>query len=287
MPAAAAIRMARRIACLRLTAEPYTTAWRAPIDRPPPQPLLSLAHSSEVRGVQGAEPASRRATVLLVQDVAAFRDLETTFLRRHELRVIAAETGDAAHRSARSDLPQIVMVDFADAAASLALCGELKSDPTLERVPVVLVLPRTSRVAGEAAGADAVIFKPVVQREFLDAVRRFVALTERRARRTPINLRFTWRTEGGVVGHSFSRDLSPSGAFLESERIPPMGCPLQLAFRLAGEENEIVCRAHVRNVPQVGSLGFGVEFADLPDSDRGRLERFVESVLQRSLSTKP
>jgi len=236
--------------------------------------------------MEGAQPISRQATVLLVQDVAAFRDLETTFLRRHELRVIAAETGEAAQRKARTDVPQIVLVDFADAQATLALCGELKADPSLTRVPVVLVLPRTSRAAGEAAGADALIFKPVVQREFLDAVRRFVPLTERRARRTPVNVRFTWRTEGGVVGHSFTRDLSPSGAFLESDRIPPMGCPLQLVFRLTEDEPEISCAAHVRNVPDVGHLGFGVEFADLRDEDRMRLARFVEGVLQRSLASR-
>ena len=236
--------------------------------------------------MQGAQPASGQATVLLVQDVAAFRDLETTFLRRHELRVIAAESGDAARQCAHSDPPQIVLVDFADAAASLALCGELKADESLARVPVVLVLPRTSRAAGQAAGADAVIFKPVVQREFLDAVRRFVPLTERRARRTPVNLRFAWQTEGGVVGQSYSRDLSPSGAFLESERIPPLGCPMNLRFRLEQAEPEIACLAHVRNVPELGALGFGVEFADLSDADRQRLERFVEGVLKRSLASR-
>ena len=168
----------------------------------------------------------------------------------------------------------------------MALCGELKADPTLTRVPVVLVLPRTSRAAGKAAGADALVFKPVVQREFLDAVRRFVPLTERRARRTPVNLRFTWRTEGGVVGHSFSRDLSPSGAFLESDRIPPLGCPLHLSFRLAEGDAEIGCGAHVRNVPEAGQLGFGVEFADLPEEDRMRLAHFVDGVLQRSLASR-
>lgn len=235
--------------------------------------------------MEGASTAPRQATVLLVQDVAAFRDLETTFLRRHELRVVAADSGDAARRSARTDRPHIVLVDFADAASSLTLCAELKADALFDGVPVVLVLPRTSRAAGDAAGADALIFKPVVQREFLDAVRRFVPLTERRARRTPVNLRFTWRTEGGVVGHSFSRDLSPSGAFLESERIPPLGCPLRLRFRLTGEDPEIVCGAHVRNVPDLGSLGFGVEFADLGEEDRARLEGFVEDVHHRSLTS--
>jgi len=236
--------------------------------------------------VEAAQPVPGQATVLLVQDVAAFRDLETTFLRRHELRVFAEASGEAARRRARTDPPQIVLVDFADARASVALCSELKADPTLTRVPVVLILPRTSRAAGKAAGADALVFKPVVQREFLDAVRRFVPLTERRARRTPVNLRFTWRTEGGVVGHSFSRDLSPSGAFLESDRIPPLGCPLHPSFRLVEGEAEIGCGAHVRNVPEAGQLGFGVEFADLPEEDRMRLAHFVDGVLQRSLASR-
>jgi CheY-like chemotaxis protein len=245
-----------------------------------------------VERVQAADRAPRQATVLLVQDVVAFRDLETTFLRRHELRVIAADSGEEARRRARTDPPQIVVVDFAEAAASLELCAGMKSDAQLAGVPVVLVLPRTSRAAGKAAGADALIFKPVVQREFLDAVRRFVPLTERRARRTPVSLRFSWRTEGGVAGSSFSRDLSPSGAFLQSERIPPLGCPLRLTFRLTGDDRDIVCAAHVRNVPdmglpEVGASGFGVEFMDLGEEDRARLEGFVERVLHRSLSSNP
>jgi hypothetical protein len=42
----------------------------------------------------------------------------------------------------------------------------------------------------------------------------------------------------------------------------------------------------VRNVPEVGQLGFGVEFADLPEEDRTRLAHFVDGVLQRSLASR-
>jgi hypothetical protein len=57
-------------------------------------------------------------------------------------------------------------------------------------------------------------------------------------------------------------------------------------LRLTGDEAEIGCGAHVRNVPEVGQLGFGVEFADLREEDRVRLVRFVDGVLQRSLSSR-
>jgi CheY-like chemotaxis protein len=230
-------------------------------------------------------PAAKPATVLLVQDVAAFRDLETTFLRRHELRVQVVESPAAVRRRRAGDgRPDLVVVDLVASGETVELCASVKADADLAGVPVIAVLPRTARAAGEAAGADAIVYKPVVQREFLDAIRRFVPLAERRSRRTPAALRFTWTTEGGVTGQSISRDLSTSGAFLESDRVPPVGCPLDLAFRLPGDEREIACGAHVRNVPQHGALGFGVEFDGLEPEDLSRVQAFVDALHRRSLA---
>src|SRR5262245_44191980 len=100
-PTAAAHRRSssRRTVCLRVTLIGRTLPG-APIDRSAALPLLSAAECNEGVRVERVQLVPPQATVLLVQDVAAFRDLETTFLRRHELRVIAEESGEAARRRA-------------------------------------------------------------------------------------------------------------------------------------------------------------------------------------------
>jgi len=120
----------------------------------------------------------------------------------------------------------------------------------------------------------------------VDTVRRFVPLTARRGPRCPVNLRFSFEGAGGA-GQAFSRDLSACGVFLKNDRVLPPGQRLSLRFRLPGDEAEIACGGIVRSTDGTGRglpPGFGVEFLDLAEEDRVRLERFVGGFARRSLA---
>lgn len=229
-----------------------------------------------------------RPTVLLVEGLQAYVDLEKTFLRREDVRVLTAKQDAGVLDLARLERPDVVVVDVGPSEpGGVALCRSFKADARLARIPVVLVLTRPLADEGREAGADAIAIKPIVKREFLETIRRFLLLSERRAVRQPVNLRFTFEF-GSQVGQVFSRDLSPRGAFLKSDRPVPTGSEISLRFRLPGDPQDIACRAVVRSdLPQTGpghAPGFGVEFEDLADQDRERLERFMERQARRSLT---
>ena len=231
--------------------------------------------------------ARSRATVLLVEDVQPYLDLQTTFLSRHDVRVLVAPQGAAVTELARRERPDVAVIDVvASDPVGLDVCRALKDDDVVGSIPVVLVLSRTMADRAREVRADGVVLKPIVQREFLEAIRRHVALPERRAVRHPVNLRFRYAL-GGETGQAFSRDLSPHGAFLKTDRPVPTGATIDVRFRLPGDEREIACGALVRSAGDGGATGphapgFGVEFQGMASADRERLEDFVDRHSGRS-----
>lgn len=119
--------------------------------------------------------------------------------------------------------------------------------------------------------------------ELLQAVRRIAPMRPRRYPRARVNIRFEIAYRGRK-GQAFSRDLSPGGAFLRTDRAPEIGSTIELRFRLPGDPTPMACDGVVRSgTPGIaagfGLTGFGVEFRGLPDADRERLERFVRHCL--------
>jgi CheY-like chemotaxis protein len=212
---------------------------------------------------------------------------ESSFLQRNDVRVVPAKHGKEALDVAKREAPCLVVVDVEPGGRSgFTTCALLKNDPTIRKVPVVLVLHREDAGSWRETGATTLVFKPVAQEDLLDTIRRFVAVPERRAARCHANLRFTYST-GGETGQAFSRVLSSSGVYLKSDRAPRCGAELTLRFHLPGEKNEIACSGVVRTTTSEEATssagpGFGVEFETIDGPDRGRLARFVESHGERS-----
>lgn len=224
--------------------------------------------------------------VLIVEGAGMQLETERTFLRRGEFSVVESPQGAAAVEAARNGRPDLVVIDVGEAGQGLATCRAIKAEAQTRGLPVVLVGPRTVSPRGEEAGADAFLAKPVVQREFLEAVRRFVPVAVRRARRQVVNLRFAWTFEGSR-GSALSRELSPRGVFLKCERDFPVGATLTLRFRIPGETDDVVCDGVVRNVDVPGrgaplGPGVGLEFDALADEDARRLSSWLDREARRA-----
>lgn len=223
--------------------------------------------------------------VLIVDGAGMQLETERTFLRRGEFAVLQAPQGGAALEAARTERPELVVIDVGEAGRGLATCRAIKADAQTRGLPVVLVGPRTARPDAEGAGADAFLAKPVVQREFLEAVRRFVPVAVRRARRQVVNVRFGWAFEG-TRGSALSRELSPRGVFLKCDRDFPVGARLTLRFRIPEESDDVVCGGVVRNVDVPGrgaplGPGVGLEFDALEDDDARRLASWLDREARR------
>jgi signal transduction histidine kinase/response regulator of citrate/malate metabolism len=134
----------------------------------PVVPMVSRAH--------GDTP---RARVLLADDNADMRDYVHRLLSA-QYDVVAVPDGVSALAAARQHRPDLVLADvMMPSLDGFGLVRELRSDPDLTGVPVVLLSARAgeeARVEGWGSGADDYIVKPFGARELLARIESHVNL---------------------------------------------------------------------------------------------------------------
>ena len=74
---------------------------------------------------------------------------------------------------------------------------------------------------------------------------------------------------GRSTFHELIKDISPGGAFIESENKLPVGESLELAFRFPSYHQTISLAGHI---VRRDASGYGIRFQDLP-SDRPQASR--------------
>lgn len=111
-------------------------------------------------------------TVLIVEDHADIRRLIRMTLEFEDCQIHEAGDAEAGLLAVRQLRPDVVFLDvmMPGERNGLALCREIKSDPALAGVKVLLLSARGSsadRDAGLQAGADAYVVKPFSPMELL------------------------------------------------------------------------------------------------------------------------
>ncbi|MFI5279246.1 MAG: two-component system response regulator, partial [Gemmatimonadales bacterium] len=130
--------------------------------------------------------------VLVVDDVAySRRALRSVFLSAG-YAVLAAEDGQRALEIAREERPDLIVTDILmPRLDGFQLCRAIKTDPVLQRVPVVFYTgsygEAADRELGLSLGAAAYLVKPLEPKELLDAVTKAVGLAPAELkRRAPV-----------------------------------------------------------------------------------------------------
>jgi signal transduction histidine kinase/DNA-binding response OmpR family regulator len=124
-----------------------------------------------------AEPATAVAavagagqTILVIDDDATARDLMLRSLARDGFRVVTAASGDEGIEAARRERPSAITLDvMMPGKDGWAVLEELKADPVLGEIPVIMVSMVEDRSMGYALGASEYLTKPV-NREQLSRV---------------------------------------------------------------------------------------------------------------------
>ncbi len=109
-------------------------------------------------------------TVLVIEDDPGARDLLTRFLTKEGYRVETAASGEDGLRLARELHPEIITLDvMMPGMDGWAVLSELKADPELADIPVVMLTIADNKNLGYALGAADYLTKPI-QRDRLLAV---------------------------------------------------------------------------------------------------------------------
>lgn len=120
------------------------------------------------------------AKILVVDDIAPNVKLLEAKLAREFFRVITAMSGPEALEKARTEKPDVILLDIMmPGMDGFEVCERLKADPETQNIPVVMVTALTDisdRVRGLEAGADDFLSKPVNDLALMSRVRSLIRL---------------------------------------------------------------------------------------------------------------
>jgi signal transduction histidine kinase/CheY-like chemotaxis protein len=119
----------------------------------------------------GAMPAG--ATILVIDDDASARDMLSRVLLREGYRVITAADGTEGLRLARTVHPALITLDIMMRGLDgWGVLSQLRSDPALVDVPVVVVTVVDDRGLGFALGATEYLTKPIDRERLVGVLQR-------------------------------------------------------------------------------------------------------------------
>jgi len=197
---------------------------------------------SESRGSQ------RDCTILIVDELAYFRELGSVFLARAG-RVLTAATAAEGLEIARREQPDVVITDLDMPVCDGAeLCARIRRDPLLAYTPVVIVIGTNDphdHARAICAGATDILAKPLSRTSLIESVGRLTRHERPVGRprvemQEPVQLRLQGRAVNGTL-----RNLSRGGAFVELEEPLPSGPEIELDFHIPGSLRALAPSAQV------------------------------------------
>ncbi|MBJ6748875.1 response regulator [Geomonas anaerohicana] len=222
-------------------------------------------------------------TILLVDDLQMFLEIEKDFFKHTDVKVVTARDGVEALEAVKHHKPALVFMDLQmpnmDGASC---CKAIRSNPKHADTPVVLISSSTvekDRDDSFAAGCNYFLSKPAGRDRFLEIAREFIPGIDRREKRLPCSLPATMQHNGAPVPCSLY-DLGVEGAYVVTDIAARAGNVLQLSFTLPdGTMVDTAARvvwsdASGKNRPK----GIGVKFALLPKPLRSALAQALENM---------
>lgn len=235
------------------------------------------------------KPNKNKKTLLVVDDVELFIQLQISHLGYQRYNIHTASSGSEGLETARSLKPDLILLDlFMPDMNGDQICRILKSDPETASIPVVLVSSGTrglSKTVSISSKCDGLIFKPVRRDLLLSVVENLLGTNQRVQERVQVS----------IPGTAFHDDetrqirlhtLSSEGAFVEIEPQPIRGDLMELSFSLPDEDDEIYVRAAAvvwcGCLEKGGPEGAGVYFLTIDADKKERIANFVQSRINRS-----
>jgi signal transduction histidine kinase/CheY-like chemotaxis protein len=140
-----------------------------PSDRALTSPVATSAH------------AASAGTILIVDDDAAGSELMGRMLAGEGFHTVPAADGEEGVRLARELHPDLILLDvLMPNADGWTVLAELKADPGLADIPVVMISVTREKTLGFAVGAADYLVKPVGRESLLLTVEKYLGLSSER-----------------------------------------------------------------------------------------------------------
>lgn len=219
-------------------------------------------------------------TILLVDDIQMFIEIQKEFLQDSQVAILTARDGLEALKVIKIRLPDLVFMDLQmPGMDGAACCRAIKSDPTLRNIPVVMITSGGKpeyREQCSSAGCDDFLIKPLDRDHFLEIAKRFIPSINRREKRIPFNADVSILINHETLACTLY-NLSMGGAYVESDYQATPRDVIRIAFTLP-DGAIIDCPGRVAWVnSSIATMphGFGVQFALLTSNAKEALTKFI------------
>jgi two-component system alkaline phosphatase synthesis response regulator PhoP len=101
--------------------------------------------------------------ILVVDDEREIVNALRIYLESDNYKVLEAYTGDAAIRTLRREVPDLILLDLMlPDITGYEICSAIKNDPLTRSIPIIMLtgVGETGRIAGLELGANDYITKP-------------------------------------------------------------------------------------------------------------------------------
>jgi len=225
-------------------------------------------------------------TILLVDDLQMFLEIEKDFFRNAKVNIMTAKDGIEALALVKKGKPDLVFMDLQmPGMDGAACCRAIKGDPEHSRIPVVIISSSSGDKDKEtsfAAGCNYFLTKPAGRDRFLEIAREFIPGIDRRESRLSCSFKGIILCNGESL-HCSLHDLGADGAFVVTDFPGKPGNVITLSFALPdGAWVESPCKIVWVSDQSAGRpRGVGVRFALMAKEAKSALVQFIASQQKR------
>jgi len=230
---------------------------------------------------------AEKRSILLVDDVELFLELERTFFHREGFDLLMAINTQEIMQLVLKRKPDLVFMDM-DVAGSRGdeICRWLKRDQGLQSIPVIMVVDSGDNEAESLcrqAGCDAIIHRPVRRHQLLSAARTFLDLVDRQLSRVATRLPVEFACPGAEAKTNYSVNLSPGGLFVATDEVMPVDTRLSLRVTFPDRNQALACSGRVAWLNSAARgykkphlpTGMGIQFAQLASEQLNMVKSYL------------
>ncbi|OHB34060.1 MAG: hypothetical protein A2X84_01090 [Desulfuromonadaceae bacterium GWC2_58_13] len=227
------------------------------------------------------------ATILLVDDVQLFLELEKSFLEDAGYLVATASSGEEALEKLPAINPSLLLLDlYMTGIDGDEVCRRMRSDERWKKLPVIMVT-----AAGKEqeirkcldAGCDDYITKPVQKQLLVEKVKRLLgAVKARTEERKSSSFQVQVRGNGQQLVAT-ARDFSRNGIFIKSTSAMAPGTTVELKLSRP-EGRDIVLLGKVKRIQDGPNGGMGIYFIRPEGIAIEELNQLLENTTESDLA---
>ncbi len=225
-------------------------------------------------------------SILLVDDVELFLELERTFFHREGFDLLMAINAQEIMQLILQRKPDLVFLDmYISEVRGNDICRWIKKDKELQSIPVIMLVnsgDSEAEALSRQAGCDAIIHSPVRRQQLLSVAREFLQLSDRQLGRMAARLLVQYGQNPDELNSHYSVNISQGGVFVATQDVIPVGTPLALRVQLPQQKDSLSCKGRVAwlNHPETGKkpqlpTGMGIEFSNLIAEQQAMVHRYL------------